>query len=105
MARRVVVTGLGTVNPLGMDVESFWKAAQAGTSGIGLITAFDTKGFKVHIGGEITAILDCHLDRHSRAPRHRLAQLAQQVAETCLRQRRGAELHQQCAHFGQRAAV
>ena len=55
MARRVVVTGLGTVNPLGMDVESFWKAAQAGTSGIGLITAFDTKGFKVHIGGEIAA--------------------------------------------------
>lgn len=53
MARRVVVTGLGTVNPLGMDVESFWKAAQSGTSGVGLITAFDTTGFKVHIGAEI----------------------------------------------------
>ncbi len=53
MARRVVVTGLGTVNPLGMDVESFWKAAQSGVSGVGLITAFDTTGFKVRIGAEI----------------------------------------------------
>lgn len=53
MARRVVVTGLGTVNPLGMDVESFWKAAQSGISGVGLITAFDTTGFKVRIGAEI----------------------------------------------------
>jgi 3-oxoacyl-[acyl-carrier-protein] synthase II len=53
MARRVVVTGLGTVNPLGMDVESFWKAAQSGTAGVGLITAFDPTGFKVRIGAEI----------------------------------------------------
>jgi len=53
MTRRVVVTGLGTVNPLGMDVESFWKAAQLGVSGVGRITAFDTSGFKVHIAAEV----------------------------------------------------
>jgi len=53
MTRRVVVTGLGTVNPLGMDVESFWRAAQSGVSGVGRITAFDTSGFKVHIAAEI----------------------------------------------------
>ena len=53
MTRRVVVTGLGTVNPLGMDVESFWKAAQAGVSGVGRITAFDTSDFRVHIAAEI----------------------------------------------------
>ena len=53
MSRRVVVTGLGTVNPLGRDVESFWKAAQEGTSGIGEITHFDASGMKARIAGEI----------------------------------------------------
>jgi len=53
MRRRVVVTGIGTVNPLGLDVESFWKAARSGVSGVGEITAFDTSEFKVHIAAEI----------------------------------------------------
>ncbi|MCB2222970.1 MAG: beta-ketoacyl-ACP synthase II [Actinobacteria bacterium] len=54
MSRRsVVVTGLGTVNPLGLDVESFWKAARAGVSGVGEITAFDTSDFKVHFAAQI----------------------------------------------------
>jgi 3-oxoacyl-[acyl-carrier-protein] synthase II len=49
----VVVTGLGTVNPLGLDVPSFWSAALAGRSGVGRITAFDTSEHKVHIAAEI----------------------------------------------------
>lgn len=53
MARRVVVTGLGTVNPIGKDVETFWRAAQAGTSGVGRITAFDASGLKVSIAAEV----------------------------------------------------
>lgn len=53
MARRVVVTGLGTVNPIGKDVESFWKAARAGASGVGQITAFDASGLKVTIAAEV----------------------------------------------------
>lgn len=51
--RRVVVTGLGTVNPLGLDVDSFWKAAREGVSGVGRITAFDTSDYKVHIAAEV----------------------------------------------------
>ncbi|HUG74531.1 MAG TPA: beta-ketoacyl-ACP synthase II [Acidimicrobiia bacterium] len=53
MSRRVVVTGLGTVNPLGHTVDEFWAAALAGTSGVGPITAFDASGFKTRIAAEI----------------------------------------------------
>jgi 3-oxoacyl-[acyl-carrier-protein] synthase II len=51
--RRVVVTGLGTINPLGRDVAGFWKAAQAGESGIGPITAFDASEMRARIAGEV----------------------------------------------------
>ena len=54
MSRRVVVTGLGTVHPLGLDVETFWKAALEGKSGIGEITHFDASHMKARIAGEIT---------------------------------------------------
>jgi 3-oxoacyl-[acyl-carrier-protein] synthase II len=54
MRRRVVVTGIGTVNPLGLDADSFWVNARAGVSGVGTITAFDTAAFKVHIAAEVT---------------------------------------------------
>jgi len=53
VSRRVVVTGLGTLNPLGSDVESFWRAAREGTSGIGEITQFDAAHMKARIAGEI----------------------------------------------------
>jgi 3-oxoacyl-[acyl-carrier-protein] synthase II len=53
VARRVVVTGLGTVNPIGRDVASFWAAAQAGVSGVGRITAFDASNLKVSIAAEV----------------------------------------------------
>src|SRR5262249_27376905 len=51
--RRVVITGLGTVNSLGCDVPSYWRALCAGRSGIGRIEQFDTSAFKVHFGGEV----------------------------------------------------
>ena len=38
--RRVVVTGLGTINPLGTDVNGFWKSALDGNSGVDLLTLF-----------------------------------------------------------------
>jgi 3-oxoacyl-[acyl-carrier-protein] synthase II len=51
--RRVVVTGLGTVNPIGSDVDSFWKNVQSGVSGVGPITAFDASDLKVSIAAEV----------------------------------------------------
>jgi len=54
--RRVVVTGIGVVSPLGSTKDSFWTAIQAGESGIGLITNFDTTDFATKIGGEVKGL-------------------------------------------------
>jgi 3-oxoacyl-[acyl-carrier-protein] synthase II len=51
--RRVVVTGLGAVTPIGNDVSSSWDAALNGRSGVDFIGAFDTDGFPVRIAAEV----------------------------------------------------
>ena len=51
--KRVVVTGLGVVSPVGNDVPSFWQSLTEGRCGIGPITAFDTTGYKVKIAAEV----------------------------------------------------
>jgi 3-oxoacyl-[acyl-carrier-protein] synthase II len=53
MSKRVVVTGLGVVSPVGNTVPSFWSALCAGKSGIGPITSFDTTNFQSRIAGEV----------------------------------------------------
>ncbi len=53
MDRRVVVSGLGCVSPLGLTAEQTWENCLAGRSGIGPITRFDTAGMKVRIAGEV----------------------------------------------------
>jgi len=51
--RRIVVTGLGLVTPLGTGVEKTWKALCAGQSGIGRITKFDPAAYDAQIAGEV----------------------------------------------------
>src|SRR6266508_812205 len=51
--RRVVITGLGLISPLGGDVESSWAALRQGKSGIGPITRFDPTGLETTIAGEV----------------------------------------------------
>lgn len=53
MSRRVVVTGLGAVSPVGNDVPTMWKNLVDGVCGIEEITAFDTADLKVHIAGTV----------------------------------------------------
>ncbi len=50
---RVVVTGLGAITPLGLDVETTWEGLIAGKSGIDYITQFDAEGFQTRIAGEV----------------------------------------------------
>jgi len=56
--RRVVVTGIGCVTPLGCGAAATWQAAVAGKSGIRPITSFETDGFPVRIAGEVRDELD-----------------------------------------------
>ncbi|MBL8793814.1 MAG: beta-ketoacyl-ACP synthase II [Planctomycetia bacterium] len=53
MTRRVVITGMGALTPIGSDLETYWKGLLAGRSGIGPIEQFDTTAFKVRFGGEV----------------------------------------------------
>ncbi|MCR5415516.1 MAG: beta-ketoacyl-ACP synthase II [Pseudobutyrivibrio sp.] len=53
MKRRVVITGMGTVNPLANSVPETWEAVKQGKCGIGPITHFDTTDFKVKLAGEV----------------------------------------------------
>jgi 3-oxoacyl-[acyl-carrier-protein] synthase II len=53
LQRRVVVTGVGLLAPVGIGTETVWEALKAGHSGIGPITAFDTTGFSARIAGEV----------------------------------------------------
>lgn len=63
-ARRVVVTGLGTVNPLGADVPSFWSAALAGCSGVREIRSFDASPLRTRIAAEVAGFdPEAHMDR------------------------------------------
>ncbi len=53
MRRRVVVTGVGMINPLGHDVETVWSALQQGKSGVGYTTIFDASRFPTRISAEV----------------------------------------------------
>jgi 3-oxoacyl-[acyl-carrier-protein] synthase II len=53
MTRRVVITGMGTVNSLCSDLKGYWQGLCAGRSGIGKLDLFDTSNFKVHFGGQV----------------------------------------------------
>lgn len=51
--RRVVITGMGAVTPVGNNVNEMWEGVKAGKCGIGLITSYDTTGRKVKVAGEV----------------------------------------------------
>lgn len=75
--RRVVITGLGAVTPLGTNVATFWRRLVAGESGVRRITAFDPSGVPSQMGGEV-ADLDASgvLDRKELRRTDRTTQMA-----------------------------
>ena len=63
-SERVVVTGLGAITPLGLDVDSFFQGLLDGKNGISRVEAFDTEKFTCKIGGEIKDFVATeHMDR------------------------------------------
>ena len=56
--RRIVITGLGTVNPLGNDVPSTWDALAKGTNGVGPVTHFDASTYATKVGAEVKGFDD-----------------------------------------------
>ena len=83
--RRVVVTGMGTVNPLANAVSEFWNGVLDGRSGIGAISQFDTAAFKVHFGGEVRNLnLESWLDSKNIRRLDQYAQFALAAAKEAI---------------------
>ena len=53
MSRRVVVTGMGAITPVGLSVEEFWQSLKEGKHGFATITKFDTTEYKAHVAAEV----------------------------------------------------
>ena len=53
MSRRVVVTGMGAITPIGLGVEEFWAGVRAGKTGFGEITKFDASEYKCRLAAEV----------------------------------------------------
>lgn len=86
MTRRVVVTGMGAVSPLGLDVASLWQGIVEARSGIGPITLFDTNGFDTRFAGEVKGFdATNYMDRKEARRTDRFVQLAIAAAQEALR--------------------
>lgn len=82
---RVVITGMGTVNPLGLTVEESWKNAANGVSGVGPITLFDPSALNVHFAAEVKSFEpDKYMDAKEARRRDRFEQLGAAAAQDAL---------------------
>jgi 3-oxoacyl-[acyl-carrier-protein] synthase II len=87
---RVVVTGMGTINPLGLSVQEFWEGLVAGKSAIGPITHFDASAFRVKVDAEVrdfdaTKYMDLKVvDRTSRTIQFAIAAAKQAIQSSGL---------------------
>lgn len=77
---RIVITGMGTVNPLGLNVKDSWKSATEGISGVGPITLFDDSKQLVHIAAELKGFDPTHVLEHREARRRDRFELMASVA-------------------------
>src|ERR1700747_2421551 len=84
--RRVVITGMGAITPLGNDVETFWANLKNGVSGIHTIESFDTTAYDCHIGGEVRGFDPKTVFTNAKDVRRtdRFAQLAMAAAKMAM---------------------
>lgn len=87
MQERIVITGMGTVNPLGLNVKESWENVIAGRSGVGPITLFDSSPLQVHIAAEVKNFKpEEFMDGKEARRRDRFEQLAIAAARQALEQ-------------------
>lgn len=87
MTRRVVITGMGTVNSLGHTVEETWRSAIGGVSGVGPITLFDASDLLVRIACEVKGFEpDKYMDAREARRRDRFQALACAASQEAIRQ-------------------
>jgi 3-oxoacyl-[acyl-carrier-protein] synthase II len=92
MLNRVVITGLGTINPLGHDVDTFWKAIIAGQSGAAIITRFDASRFRTQFACEIknydsaSYLSKADIKRTDLFTQYALIASDQAIADACLKE-------------------
>lgn len=85
MRRRVVITGLGVVCPIGNDKEEVWKSVENGRCGIGPITLYDPSEQKVKLAGEVKDLnLEAYLDKRESRRMDRYTQFAMVAAEQAM---------------------
>ena len=77
MERRVVITGLGAITPIGNNTEEFWESIKEGKCGIDEITHFDTTNYKVKLAAEVKGYnAEEHFDRRSAKRMDKFSQYA-----------------------------
>jgi beta-ketoacyl-acyl-carrier-protein synthase II len=82
---RVVITGMGTVNPLGLTVEESWRNVINGVSGVGPITLFDPSALNVHFAAEVKGFQpDRYMDAKEARRRDRFEQLGTAAANDAI---------------------
>src|SRR5512137_273270 len=83
--RRVVITGMGAITPLGLTVDAFWESLKAGRHGFSTIDTFDTTPYKAHIAG-IARGFDplAYIDRKEARRMDRFCQLAVAAAKDAM---------------------
>ena len=83
--RRVVITGVGVVSPVGSTVERFWDSLTAGRSGLGTIACFDTSGFSVSVAAEVKDLdVDAYIDRKEQRRMDRYSHFALAAAKQAM---------------------
>jgi 3-oxoacyl-[acyl-carrier-protein] synthase II len=87
MTMRIVVTGMGAVSPLGLDIPSMWEALKSGQSGAGRITLFDAEPFETKIAAEVKGFNPTDFIEHREARRmDRYTQFATVAAMQAVKQ-------------------
>ena len=86
-ANRVVVTGIGIISPLGLDINSTWESLIAGKAGIDYITLFDAQSMETKIAGEVKGFDPTnYIDRKTARHMDRFAQLSVAASLQALQQ-------------------